>query len=507
MRLRVLRGAKAQAFAVACRIAEHILVLPVFLLTWGPEIYADWLLLHAVSLLVSFSDLGQMTHWANRLSSAYARQEFDEFRRLVPIGFCVAFGTVTVVGTLIGFALITVGPTFLASTEAMDGGTAAATFTVLILASLVILGQGYFIGLYRAVGEFPSGTIAGAATVLMTSFSLVLALALGAGPVVAAGTIALVHALGTLWMAAHLLKRFPVLRPARCAPRRPDFEGLVGRAPFNLLPQIGQWVWQSGTLTIIGLTTAAPDIIVAFVALRTLSSIPRVVLIQLAQGIGVEIARAFAQQDFGAISRLLAGIAPMLSCVSGAAAGILVGIGPPLLQFWSADHVAVEPGVFVILAIGTVVIVPANLAAMALLFTGRPHHVALGTLVGMAAGQSLVYALTPEVGLWGAILGVVVGESLLQSLVSVRAAERLLPIGWFKLLASALGRGLIVCVAAAATSTVASEFAAPLGLPMQISIGAACGVMIASMIIAGIGLAPHHREWLWSHLKGGMISK
>src|SRR3954451_6285784 len=57
----------AQIFSFGIQIGSQILMVPLFLHKWGPELYANWLLLLAVSALVGLLDFGLQTYFSNQI--------------------------------------------------------------------------------------------------------------------------------------------------------------------------------------------------------------------------------------------------------------------------------------------------------------------------------------------------------------------------------------------------------------------------------------------------------
>lgn len=502
-----MRGAASQVFAFGSRLFEHALVLPSFLLAWGPDRYADWLLLHALALLVAFADGGQCVHWANRLSFAHAREDFAEFRRLNSTGVQSVVATVVVLGGIVGAGLLALLDAGIPALTATNPTEARETLRLMVVTGMVMLLQVHLLGLYRAVGEFPRSTVAGALAALASSLGTVAALAAGAGPAAVATVSLVIHSAATVVMAIDLLVRHPILTPARPRPRRDDMLELLNRAPLNLFPQIGQWGWQGGTVTIIGLVAPASEIVVAFVALRTLFGVPRVLLGQLIQTIGVEAARAMARNDLDFVGRAWRESAPAIACLAGATCGMAVGIGPGLLHVWSAGHVAVAGDVLALMAVGTVLASTTTIPATTLMFANRPFPAAIATIGGLTAGLGAIAALTPSLGLHGAVAGLLVGESGVQCLIVLMLVPRVVPIDWVGLLGPAMIRGMFAGLLTGVATWLAAYAVEPAGAVGRIVVGAGCGAIVAGSAIALIGLRPYHRQWLMQYVRTVMLPR
>ena len=70
-------------------IASRIVLVPLFLLAWGADIYGEWLLLSSMVAYLSLTEMGGQSYIVNRMTQAYAGRDDALFRKILHTGLAL----------------------------------------------------------------------------------------------------------------------------------------------------------------------------------------------------------------------------------------------------------------------------------------------------------------------------------------------------------------------------------------------------------------------------------
>ena len=157
---RFLRGIGSNVIGQAISAASSLLLVPLFLRAWGPDVYGRWISLTAFSSYLTLLDLGGQNFIGNVLTEKYVRGEYEEFRRTLSEGlslFCgIAAAGLALMAALLGLPHISAGHRILTLTPA-DRVVLLCTGAAFLLA----IPGGVYVTTYRATGRFARGTMIG----------------------------------------------------------------------------------------------------------------------------------------------------------------------------------------------------------------------------------------------------------------------------------------------------------------------------------------------------------
>ena len=119
---RLFRGIGANFLGQIINIVSRIVLVPLFLLAWGTDIYGEWLLLSSMVAYLSLTEMGAQLYIVNRMTQAYAHRDNDQFRKILHTGLAlfliIPIAVFVIFVTVIGF----INPaTFLHITQTSHG--------------------------------------------------------------------------------------------------------------------------------------------------------------------------------------------------------------------------------------------------------------------------------------------------------------------------------------------------------------------------------------------------
>lgn len=423
---RLAAGAAGKGVTLAVSVAEQFLLVPVFLLFWGAELYGDWLALLAAAGFLVLLDLGLQTYYANALQMSLARGDEAGFTRLLHQAFG-AYGVILAVAVPAVFIAALLAPWgALLNLGAGAAPGARAVLLLLALHMLITLPFGALVAIYRAQGRFATAIMVGNAAKLGLVGAVAAALWTGGGIIGVAAVFLVVPTVCWAAVIAHQKRLFPALRFGIALPGGVALRDAAGVAALYALVPLAMALTVHGTVILIAALGVAGGALAGYTTLRTLAGVARMVSDQITQVTGVEMARQFAQGDRAALTRLYDFTVRLTGALSGALAGLIAVIGAPFLGIWTLGRIEFDAGVFWPLLAAGALSGPSLAAASVLLCINRPRGMALSHLAAGIAVVAVAAALIPHFGAAGAAWGVFAAEAGILSIALPVSAARVL---------------------------------------------------------------------------------
>lgn len=438
LKRRLASNYAAQMLDLGVRIAQQVLLVPVLILGWGVEDYADWLLLTALAGLVAGIDFGLSWHFANRLHQAWVSGDLTRGRRELRVGLTL-LGLLVPVLLLLGLTIALLGPV---STDA------GATFGLLLFSQSLMHPRNLLASIYRAHGQYGLGIARHNLISLAQALALAAVALGGAGLFWAAASQVLLGMAGLGWLWRDIGRRFGPLPWAPLLPDRRDLRTMVETLPGFTLAALANALWVHGPILLLKAFAVTAEMIVSFSLLRTLAGLVRQLIGQLALGGGVEMADHQLRGDTGKPAELLLKTNRLLTGLGGMAAAGLVVFAPALVGVWTHGHLEGDRLSLSLLLAGVLLASPVQAALAMPVFLNRPWGTALATGIAALGGLTLATLLYPLGGL----------PLFTLALAAMEALGALLAARWVSgiVMGTVLGHGYghtllgIVCAAAVA---------------------------------------------------------
>ena len=355
---RLVRASGASGLALAARLLEQALFIPLLLWAWSAPLFGEWILISALPVYLALLDFGVVQSGSNELARrAGAGDEpgvvrfFREYSSAFA-GWSVAIFLALALGmTALGMGSLAFGEWF--GLEKIASDEAAAIFLILAAATLVSQNSLVLIAGLRARKLLPEGLMTraiGACARLGAGFLAVLAFE--AGPMTLA-IIFLASRIGEYGWQLILLKRAGLspcllLRETRREKLR---QYLPGGLEFMLFP-LGQSLVLQGPLVLIGLSGGAGAVAI-FAVHRTFSRI----IAQIAQVASVPL-RAEAgllqtKDQQRALTRAVLSVARLTIWVCGLLALILLIVAEPVFSLWTGGEIGFSPTLLSLLVLAS----------------------------------------------------------------------------------------------------------------------------------------------------------
>lgn len=410
MKKRLVRGIGANFLGQMINLASRLVLVPLFLLAWGVDIYGEWLLLSSVVAYLSLTDLGGQSYIVNRLTQAYAQRDIPLFRRVLHTGLALFLVIpLTAYGLFLGVALAFPLAAYLHITIT-GHQVVVGVLAILAFQFVFSLPQGILLGVYRAVEMLPRGVMLANLMQFLTLIFVAGGLWLKWSMVPIACLQIMPYGLIALIALRDLNRRFPQFHLLSLAEANFSF-GLSFLKPslHFLLIQLGQAFAVQGTVLVVG-AVLGPLQVVLFSTMRTIVNLIRSFFEQVSHAAWPEMTRLDTQQDIDKFLVLFRLILRSTLIASVIFITIFHYFGGYLYHFWLRKTVPFDQLVMDLFLLYMGQWIFWLTCSHPLLATNRHHTLAKMLFVSALLNLSLAYLGGRHLGLPGIILGMIIGD-------------------------------------------------------------------------------------------------
>ena len=387
---RLLRGAGANGVGTLADILARLLLVPLYLKVWSVGTYGEWLALQSLVYYLANLDFWMSRAAVNAATMAYARGDWDEFKRVQGTAWAFAL-TVTCIATVLIVIPSMVFPVErwlgLREIGALEARTVAGCFAFSLV---VTLAGKQLASVYVAIGEFATYQWLYNASSIASSIVTALMLFLGARPMVVGGvlvgiTLAYVSACGLL-----LRRRDRRLFPRIAFADRATARRLAAPTFYFFLTLVATTLALQGPVVLISRVLGG-SAVALFVTARTLANVPRQVSGLWRYPLQPELCAMAATNSDARLSRVFRMMLSVESLMGVSFLAIVWACGPQLMRVWTAGGIVAPPAF--LRTIATASVLEGFLLAMVCIsvVTNRLGRVVLAQLV-VAVGCLLAAA-------------------------------------------------------------------------------------------------------------------
>jgi O-antigen/teichoic acid export membrane protein len=384
-------------------ILAQIVSVPVFLHSWGPKLYGEWLILSAIPTYIAFSDVGFGNVAANDMTMRVASGDRDG--ALVTFQSTWLFVSITsllVVLCFMGGAwMMPLGRWLnLSSTTPED---ARLIVTLLCAYSLLCLQADLTTAGFRCEGNYALGMLVKNLLRLTEVLTVTVFVAAHARPIQAAATYLVMRAIGTPVMALLMMRKCAWLRYGlRYATRERTKSLAVPAVAFMAFP-VGSALSLQGMVLVIA-AVLGPIAVAIFSTMRTLTRFGFQLMEAFKNSVWPELSRAYGVQNW-ALARRLHRVACQASLWSSLGSAIfLFFAGNRIIEVWTHGRIVMDVAAFHWLLL----VIVANsfwyTSSVVTVASNTHERVAAVYLAGTAASLLIARLLIPSFGISGAAM-------------------------------------------------------------------------------------------------------
>jgi O-antigen/teichoic acid export membrane protein len=410
---RLLKGIGANFLGQFINLASRFLLVPLFLLAWGANLYGEWLLLSSMVAYLTLSDMGGATYIGNRMTQAFANRDHELFRQVLHTGLALFLAIPLVVFIVFITLIFFFNPAAILHITQTSHRVVILVLALLAFQFVISLPQGILIRVYFAAEMLPRG-------VMLLNFMQFLSLSLVAGglwlrwgmvPIALLQIIP--YGLVAVTALYDLNRKFPQFRVFSL--KGADFSfGLSFIKPslHFFLIQISQAFSVQGIVLVVGMVLG-PVQVVLFSTIRTLVNLIRSFFEQVSHAAWPEMTRLDAQQDMDKFLALFRVILRTTLVASILFMTIFHFFGGFIYHFWLRKTVPFEQPVMDLFLIYMAQFIFWLICTHPLLATNRHQTLAKVLFVSSILTIGLAYLGGQHLGLPGIILGMIIAGLIL----------------------------------------------------------------------------------------------
>jgi O-antigen/teichoic acid export membrane protein len=410
---RLFYGIGANFLGQLINMASRILLVPLFLVAWGADLYGEWLLLSSMVAYLSLTNLGGQLYIVNSLNQAYARQDLPLFRRILHTGFALFLILPALAFILFLAAIFLFPPASLLKVTITSQPVVFWVLAILAFQFLFSLPQGLMVGVYQAVGLFPRGVMLANLMQLFALLFVAAGLWWKFGMIAIAVLQLLPYLLIALITLRDLNSRFPQFGVLTL--KEADFSfGLTFIKPslHFLLIQVSQAFTVQGMVLIVGMILG-PVQVVVFSTMRTIVNLIRSFFEQISHAAWPELTRLDSQQESDKFLILFRGILRSTLVATVLFVTVFHFYGSAIYHFWLRQTVAYNQAVMDLFLLYMAQCIFWLTCSHPLQATNQHHTLSRMLLVSSALNLILAYWGGRHLGLPGVVLGMIAGDVLL----------------------------------------------------------------------------------------------
>jgi len=410
---RLFRGVGANFLGQLINTVSRIVLVPLFLLAWGADIYGEWLLLSSLVAYLSLTEMGAQLYIVNRMTQAYAHRDNDQFCKILHTGLALFLIIPIAVFVIFVAVIVFFNPASLLHITQTGHGTVVLVLAILAFQIVVSLPQSVLLRVYFAVEMLPRGVMLINLMQLMSLIFLAGGLWRRWGMVPIAILQLIPYGLIAGMALLDLNRKFPQFKILSL--KEADFSfGLSFIKPslHFFLIQLGQALSLQGTVLVVGMVMG-PIQVVLFSTMRTLVNLIRSFLDQLSHAAWPELTRLDAQED---LDKFLALFRVILRSTLMAAIFFITIFhfyGGYIYHFWLRKTVLFEQPVMDLFLIYIGQFIFWLACSHPLQATNRHHTLAKVLFISSILTITLAYLGGRHLGLPGIVLGMIIGDLVL----------------------------------------------------------------------------------------------
>lgn len=398
------------------RLAGTIIQLvqvPVFLHFWGKLLYGDWLLVSAIPVYLSFSNVGFGSVASNEMTMMMGRDDRRGALSVFQSCWWLIAGICSAV-TFLFAAVVYFAP--LAHWLRLQQMSATdAKWVIFSLGTAVTFGQlEQLLGAaYTCVGKYPYGTFLKSMLTIASFIIMLIPVALGYGPAATAAALSAANALGTIIFCFLVRRDLPWLRFGWNYASVAEIRRLTGPAFAFMGFPIGNALNLQGTLLAVGHVLGSGDVVI-FATARTVSRVALQMVQLVNNTFWPELSISFGAGNFALVRSLHRRSCQLALGIAVVLILFMLTVGPWFLTHWTLHNVPPSPRLLLLLLISVFFYSLWSTSSTLLMATNQHRRLSLNYLFATGITIAVTVVAARHYGLLGAAASLILSELIMD---------------------------------------------------------------------------------------------
>jgi O-antigen/teichoic acid export membrane protein len=407
----------------------QLVQVPVFLHFWSMSLYGEWLIVTAIPVYLSFSNIGFGNVAGNEMSMLVGAGDRDG-------ALCVFQSCWWLIALICGATIAVLsGALYLLPVAHLLKLTAIGEtdtkWIVFYLGVSVLLGQleQLLQSAYRCIGRYPYGSFLESTMTLGAFACTILTVSLGAGARTTALVFSLANIAGTVGLALFVRHDIPWIEFGWSRARFSEIKRLTPPAVAFMGFPIGSALNLQGTLMAVGYALGPTDVVI-FGTARTVSRFALQMVQMVNSTFWPEMSTAFGSGNTALIKSLHRRACQMALIIAAVVVAGMMTVGPWFLTHWTGGHVPPSRRLLSILLLVVVFYSLWSTSSTLLAAINRHQRLAAWYIAATSLTCGLCFLLARKYGLYGAAASLLASELVMNLYVlpaSLRVAHDTFP--------------------------------------------------------------------------------
>jgi O-antigen/teichoic acid export membrane protein len=424
VRNRLIAGFGAAALGPFITALVQVVSVPVFLHSWGPALYGQWLVLSAIPAYLSMTDMGFGSVGGNDMAMRVASSDKDGALGTFQSTWLLVTGISVLIGACAFGILFSVPITNWLQLNSLGlWGTRSVLFWLSVY-SLGTLQTATLLAAFRSDGQYALGNLSINIMRLVENAVMLLLVILHSSPGRVALAAAVIRLVGTVVLFKLLVVKLPWIRVGMSRASWLRIKELTRPAFAFMAFPAGNALSLQGMTILTGILLG-PVAVATFNPMRTLSRFAYQILDSIKNAVWPELSAAYGSHNWPLARRLhrsCCQVAFWLAILAVLGLGVL---GPSLFRVWTHGRITMNLPCFYTLLLVVVASSFWNTSSAVSIAANLHGRLAVYYLAGTAVSLGLAYVLTPHLGMTGPALALLAADVWMGCFV-IRASNHLL---------------------------------------------------------------------------------
>ncbi|MGH9876279.1 MAG: glycosyltransferase [Nitrososphaerales archaeon] len=373
MRQRLLRGLSANAFGQIVTITIQLLSVPLFIAFWGVQQFGEWLVLSAIPMYLSLSDVGFASVAANEMTMRNARGDKPGVLEIYQAGTIMVGACCFLIFGLIILIITNVNLSEIIKVKTISESDIKWVIGLLSAQTLLTLYCGMQYAGFRATGSYATGTVVLNIVRLSEWLAGAIVVATGGGAVQVACAFLIVRISGIAITQFFLARTAPWLRVSLKNANLNKITHLIKPAVSFMAFPLGYSLSLQGATIAIGQSMGGGEVVI-FTVYRTLTRFIIQVSNILTLAVGPELSVLFGQNNYRQTAELYRKTLIANTILGIVCSAVLLTLGNFVVMFWTHGQVSANTPILLLLTFAAFVAVIWQASWTVLLSTNNHHR-------------------------------------------------------------------------------------------------------------------------------------
>lgn len=408
---RIMRSFGADALGQMLNIGIRLLLVPLFLSTWGAESYGEWLILTAFAAWFSLGDLGGQLYFINRMTADWASGRRKDFQRVYSTGLALFVASSSLLFGAVAVLLAVLPASVWLGLKSLDPELAKAILLLMAFRFSISLPVGLLLGIYRAIGLQATSVMYGNLILMIQFVATALALLSGGGMLLLASLEALPFLLLIpilIWDLRRRMSNEFSLAAFNKADRTIMLSAISPSLHFLVL-QLSAALMIQGSVIVLA-KTLGPVEVAIFSSMRIVANVMSRFIGMFSHASWPELTRLASLGENEKLSRLFRAILLVALFAGLFYLGLIVNYGEHLYRWWLGGKLPYESTVMFLLSTQVILTVMWTWGGNLLMATNRHEGYSRLQVIVNFIALLLCYFFSLNYGLLGGVIGLFAGQ-------------------------------------------------------------------------------------------------